>query len=275
MSYLTAVLLGLVRGVTEFLPISGSGHSALLQTIFHVEQADLFFDAFWHIGTLISVFLVYRRDLRAVLRGGLGLLGLGKDRGRTTRRNADRRRMAVFIVTGCLPLLLVIPVYGHVSGIYQSTAAVSLLLILNGLILYLSDRVSGGAKGLREATGTNALAVGLAQALAVLPGLSRSGLTISAGLLCGFSQRFAVRFSVLLSVPAVIAAAVVSFGKAAQTGLDLSALPMYLSGMAAAAVSGYFSIRLIRYLAGRRSLGGFAYYCWGAGIVALILSLIA
>ncbi len=275
LSYLTAVLLGLVQGITEFLPISSSGHLALLQNIFRVEGADLLFDVLLHLGTMVSILMVYRRDLRAIVRGGLGLLGVGRDRGRTTRYNVDRRRMAVFLVIGCIPMLLVLPFRSLVAKLYQSSALVSLMLLLSGLALFLADRFSHGAKGLREAGAGNALAVGAGQALAVIPGLSRSGLTISAGMLCGFSQRFAVRFSFLLSVPAVLGSVLVSFIGAAQTEIDPTMLPKYLCGMAASAISGYFSIRLVRYLATRRCLGGFAYYCWGAGIVAIILSLIA
>ena len=275
MSYLTAVLLGLVQGVAEFLPISSSGHLALLQNIFQVEEADLLFDVLLHLGTLISIFMAYRRDLRGVLRGGLGLLGLGRDRGRTTKRNADRRRMAVFIVAGSLPLLLVLPVRERVAALYHNTVFVSLMLMVTGCMLYLSDRFSTSTRGLREASALQALAVGLGQAVAVVPGISRSGATISLGMLCGFRRSFAVRFSFLLSVPAVLGATLVSLVGAARTGIQGDLLPQYLCGMAAAACSGYFSIRLLRYLAAKSNFGGFAYYCWGAGIIALLLSLIA
>lgn len=275
MSYLTAVLLGLVQGVAEFLPISSSGHLALLQNIFQVEEADLLFDVLLHLGTLISIFMAYRRDLRGVLRGGLGLLGLGRDRGRTTKRNADRRRMAVFIVAGSLPLLLVLPVRERVAALYHNTVFVSLMLMVTGCMLYLSDRFSTSTRGLREASALQALAVGLGQAVAVVPGISRSGATISLGMLCGFRRSFAVRFSFLLSVPAVLGATLVSLVGAARTGIQGELLPQYLCGMAAAACSGYFSIRLLRYLAAKSNFGGFAYYCWGAGIIALLLSLIA
>lgn len=275
MTILTAVLLGLVQGIAEFLPISSSGHLALLQNFFHVDAADMFFDVLLHLGTLFALLIVYRRDISAIVRGGLGLLGIGRDRGRTSRRNVDRRRMAVFIIVGSLPLLLVVPVRSQVAALYGNTVLVSLMLMLNGLILYLSDRNYQGVRGLRDMRAVPALLVGLGQALAVVPGISRSGTTISVGMLCGFQRKTAVRFSFLLSVPAVIGATLVSLVEAAGQGIDLGLLPAYLCGMAAAALSGYFSIRLLKWMAARSSFGGFAYYCWGAGIVAMILSLVA
>ena len=275
MSFLTAVLLGLVQGLTEFLPISSSGHLALLQNIFNVEEADLLFDVMLHLGTLFAIFAVYRRDIRAVIQGGLGLIGIGKDKGRTTNRNADRKRMAMFLIVGSLPLVLAIPLRDRVEAMYQNTALVSLMLMFSGLILYVSDRFSNGVSGLRDANALQALLVGFAQVLAVVPGISRSGTTISVGMLCGFKRSFALRFSFLLSIPAVLGALIVSVAGAARAGIDASMVPRYICGMAASAASGYFSIRLLRHLAARSNFGGFAYYCWGAGLIGLVLSLIA
>ena len=275
MSYLTAVLLGLVQGITEFFPVSSSGHLTLLQTIFHVEGADLFFDVLLHLGSLMAILAVYRREIAAILRGGLGIIGFGPDRGKITRDNADRRRMAVFLAVGTVPLLLALPLRPVAERISESPSIVSLMLLVTGTILYLSDRFSRGTQGLREASAWKALLVGVSQAVSVIPGISRSGATISTGMFFGFRRSFALHFSFLLSVPAVLGAAVVSLVGAMDTGIQTELLPKYLCGMLAAAVSGYFSIRFLRYLAARSHFGGFAYYCWGAGLVALMLSLVA
>jgi len=275
MSILTALLLGLVQGITEFLPISSSGHLVLLQNIFNIQEADLTFDVLLHLGTLSAVVLVYRRDIRSVIVGALGLLGTGPDGGKTTKKNFSRRRMALYLLVGTLPLVLAFPLRGAVDVIYGNTALVSIMLILTGVILYLSDRFAGGIRDLHNSSLLHALLVGLAQVVAVLPGISRSGMTISMGMACGFKRSFAVRFSFLLAVPAVLGATVVSLIQALGSGLDPGMLPKYLVGMLAAAVSGYFSIRLVRYLAARSNFGGFSYYCWGAGLIALALSLIA
>ena len=275
MSCMTAVLLGLVQGVTEFLPVSSSGHLVLLQNIFSLGEADLFFDACLHLGTLLSLALVFRRDIRSVTRGGLGLLGLGRERGKTTRRNLNRRRMAVFLTVGTLPLLLVLPLRHLVAKVYYNTPLVSLMLIATGTVLYASDRHPGGMGGLREMSAGKALLVGLAQVPAVMPGLSRAGLTISAATRLGLKRSFGVWFSFLLSVPAVLGAVIVTFYDGLQAGSQGPGLLPSLCGMLGAAVSGYFSIGLLRSLAARGRFGGFVYYCWGAGLISLVLSLIA
>ncbi len=275
MSYLTAMLLGLVQGITEFLPVSSSGHLALLHNIFQIEEADLFFDVLLHLGTLLAVFIVYHRDIHGVIRGGFGIIGIGKERGKTTRRNADRRRMAAFVVVGTLPMALAIPLHDHLSTVLNSTVMIALMLMITGTVLYLSDRLTAGTKGLREAGIGSAFFVGIFQAVAVIPGISRSGFTISAGMFCRLEKTFAVRLSFLLSVPAILGSAAVSLSGAMESGINTALIPQYLAGMATAAFSGYFCIRLIKYLAARSHFGGFAYYCWGAGLVALMLSLIA
>ena len=275
MSYLTAVLLGLVQGITEFLPVSSSGHLALLQNIFLAQEPDLMFDACLHLGTLLSLLLAFHRDIRAVTRGGLGLLGLGQERGKTNRRNANRRRMAVFLTVGTVPLALALPLRSQVAAMYHNTPLISLMLVGMGTILYVSDRYSGGNDGIRETSAWKAFLVGLAQVPGVIPGLSRAGITISAGTLLGMKRSFAVWFSFLLSVPAVLGAVVVTFYDGLQAGSQSLQLPQYLCGMLAAAVSGYFSIGLLRYLAAKHKFGGFIYYCWGAGLISMALSLIA
>lgn len=275
MTYLTAVLLGLVQGITEFLPISSSGHLTLLQNIFHIEGADLMFDVLLHLGTLLPIFYIYRRDIRAVTRGCLGLVGLGKDRGKRTKAVRLRRRMAIFYLLGLIPLPLALLLKKPAEALSGNTIFVGAMLLVTGFILFLSDRFSRNRQEQPHMSVLDALFVGLGQVIGVLPGISRSGVTISAGMLRGVPRATAVKYSFLLSIPAVIGAVILSLVEAIRLGFDPRLLPMYLVGMAAAAVSGYFSIRLLRWTASRGSFGGFAYYCWGAGIVALLLSLVA
>ena len=143
-----------------------------------------------------------------------------------------------------------------------------------GLILFLSDRLSRGNKDLKNASILDVLLVGCGQALATVPGISRSGTTISVGLARGFSREFAVKYSFLLSIPAVLGANILSLIDAIGEGIDWSQMPMYLAGVATAMISGYLAIRLLKYISRKSSFGGFAYYCWGIGLVTLILSLV-
>lgn len=273
MSFLTAVLLGLVQGITEFLPVSSSGHLALLQNVFHIEEADLMFDVMLHVGTLIAIFMVYKSDVRDMLQG-FALLATGRGGKKSGQTARLRRRLALLILVATLPLIFVIPFAGKVETLTGHTVVVGVLLILNGLILHVSDRGRVGRKELKDMSVVDALLIGLGQVVAVLPGISRSGTTISVGVSRGLSRSYGVRFSFLLSIPAVLGATVVQL-ISGGAGFDFSMLPMYLVGMVASAVSGYFSIRMLKWLAARSSFGSFAYYCWGAGIIALILSLVA
>ena len=189
----------------------------------------------------------------------------------TPKKDMIKHRRRKDIATLLLGLLL----KGTAEKLSGSSAFIGVMLMITGGELYAAGRFSRREKSEKDISLLDVILVGLAQALAVLPGLSRSGLTISAGLLRGFPKRFAVKFSFLLSVPAVIGASLISLVEAVRLGFDVGLLPMYLAGMAAAAVSGYFAIRLLRWITSRGSIGGFAYYCWGAGIVSILLSLVA
>lgn len=273
MSFLTAVLLGLVQGITEFLPVSSSGHLALLQNVFHIDEADLMFDVMLHVGTLIAIFMVYKSDVRDMLRG-FTLLLTGRGGKRAAQPFRLRRRLALLVLSATLPLLIAVPFAGKVEELTGNTVVIGILLILNGIMLHVSDRGGVGRKELKEMSILDAILIGLGQVVSVLPGISRSGTTMSVGLGRGLSRSYTVRFSFLLSIPAVLGAAAVQL-VSSGAGFDVSMIPMYLVGMIASAVSGYFSIRILKWLAARSSFSSFAYYCWGAGIIALILSLVA
>ena len=179
----------------------------------------------------------------------------------------------LLIILATLPLFLILPIEGLVEDLGANPVFVSVMLLVTGCILFLSDRYGGGRKTVRTATVKDVLLVGAAQGLATIPGLSRSGTTISAGMALGFDRNFAVRFSFLLSLPAVLGATLLKVVKVAgDGGIDTERLPMYLTGMVSAGVVGYFSIRLVKLLADKGKFGRFAYYCWIVGVIALIAS---
>lgn len=274
MTYLSAIFLGIIQGLAEFLPISSSGHLAFFQTFFglaDVEQENLFFDVLLHLGTLVAVCVAYRAEIGELLHE-LAAMFSGSKGGR--RANIPARRMIFLLIVATLPLLLVLPVKSKVEGLYYNTFFIGFAFIVTGILLAVSDRFRNGSKTERNATVVDALVVGIGQALAVVPGLSRSGTSITAGLSRGFDREFAVRFSFLLSIPAVVGANLLSLIDAIGEGIDWSLMPMYLVGMVVAGVCGYAAIRLLRYITNKGRFGGFAYYCWGAGIVTLILSMI-
>lgn len=273
MTYLSSMFLGLIQGVAEFLPISSSGHLAFFQAFFglaDVEQDNMFFDVLLHLGTLAAVFAAYRTELAELIHEFFAMFAGGKRR----KGNVPARRMIFLVIVATLPLLVVLPVKSKVEGLYYNTFFIGFAFIVTGILLAISDRFRNGSKTERNATVLDALVVGIGQAIAVVPGLSRSGTSITAGLSRGFDRQFAVRFSFIMSIPAVLGANLLTLVDALGEGVDWSQLPMYLLGMVTAAVSGYASIRLLRYIADKGRFGGFAYYCCGAGIVTLILSMI-
>lgn len=267
-----AIVLGLVQGVAEFLPISSSGHLSLLQYFFGMEEPDALYNILLHFATLLAVCVVYRGDIIDMIveffRGAAALFSRPGGRGRGNPPEA--RRLVLLLILGTLPLFLVLPIEDFVEELGASPVFVSVMLLVTGCILFLSDRCGGGRKNGRTATVKDVLLVGLAQGAATIPGLSRSGTTISAGLALGFERNFAVRFSFLLSLPAVLGATLLKVVKVAGAGeIDMNLLPMYLTGMAVAGVVGYFSISLVKLLASKGKFGMFAYYCWIAGTVSL------
>ena len=266
-----AVILGVVQGVAEFLPISSSGHLSLLQHFFGMEEPDALYNILLHFATLAAVCVVYWRDVADMIveffRGIADLFSRRQEQGRPP----EGRRLVLLVILGTLPLFAVLPFDDAVESLGANPVFVSVMLLVTGCILFLSDRYGGGRKNVGTATVKDVLLVGAAQGLATIPGLSRSGTTISAGMALGFDRNFAVRYSFLMSLPAVFGATLLKVVKVVRDGtLDTELLPMYLAGMAVAGVVGYFSIRLVKLLADKGKFGRFAWYCWLAGAIALI-----
>ena len=276
MSFWQSVFLGIIQGVAEFLPISSSGHLAIFQNLFHmsgVGEVDLFFDVLLHLGTLVAVFLVYWKDIQEIFLEFLTMVHLRKPP--EGKHDPISRRMIGFIILGTLPLCVALLFNDALEGLYSNMFFIAFALLATGTILFLSDRYTKGTKTVKNATLTDALMVGLGQMIAVVPGLSRSGTTISAGLMRGFDRSFAVKFSFLLSIPAILGASLLSCVDAISAGIDMSMLPYYLTGMVTAGVCGYFSIKFLNKIAKSNKFGAFSYYCWGAGLVTIFLALIA
>lgn len=278
MTIWNAIILGLVQGVAEFLPISSSGHLAILQNLFGMtttENGHMFFDVLLHFGTLLSICIVYWGDIVAMFRE----LGQCFRAGAFTASDGSRRhypaaRLFLMIVVATLPLFLVLPVNDYVEQLYYHTAFIGVALILTGCILYVADKMAPGHKTEGSMKVTDALIIGLCQAVATIPGLSRSGTTIAAGMATGQRRDYAVKFSFLMSLPAVLGANILSLVKAVKAGIDASLIPAYLIGMAVAMVSGIFAIGLVKTITNKGKFGNFSYYCWVVGALAIVLSLI-
>lgn len=275
MSLLNALILGLIQGISEFLPISSSGHLSIAQNLFNLKvegSEDMFFEVLLHLGTLVAVFAAYWGDIREMI---LEFFRTIRDvcHNRIETPVPPARRQILLLIVGTLPLFLILPLQDFVEGLSSNTYVVGGALLVTGVLLFLSDRVRRGRKTAKDVKLTDILLVGAGQALATCPGLSRSGTTIALGCFAGMERKFAVRFAFLLSIPAVLGANILKIvDVVAAGGIDLSMLPAYLAGVAVAAVSGYLSIRLVHMIADKGKFGAFAYYCWAAGGLTILLT---
>ena len=277
MSLLTSILLGLIQGVAEFLPISSSGHLAIAENLLHMSGASEvpgFFDVLLHLGTLVAVFVAYWQDIREMV---VELIDGIRDLAHGTTPNPipPARRLILLIIVATLPLFAVLPVKDLVEALSGNIYFVAGALIVTGFLLFASDRVKKGRKTEKTATLVDVLLVGVAQAIATCPGISRSGTTITAGCFVGFDRKFAVRFSFLMSIPAILGANILTLKDAiTENTIIVSEIPVYLVGVAVAAVVGYACIRLLKMIADKGKFGWFAYYCWAAGLIVLALTLV-
>jgi len=264
---LSALILGLLQGLTEFLPISSSGHLVLAEWLLGIEGQDLAFVVFVHFGTMLATVTAFRKEVSRMLLAG-GRFTAGK----TTWADPDLR-LLVFIIVGTIPAALVGLLFEErIESIFSSPLFVSGMLLVTGLILWFTRYLKTGRKaiGWRET-----IAVGCAQALAILPGISRSGTTISAALYGKVNRAGAVEFSFLLALPAILGATLLKVIDLFQRPPAGEAYLPLIIGTLAAYVSGYAAILfLLRAVRGGK-LYLFSFYCWAAGLLAALLFLLS
>lgn len=254
MTALHAILLGAIQGLTEFLPVSSSGHLVIFQHILGVQESPLTFDVMLHMGTLLAVFVAFWDDIIDILRRPF-------------------TRLTYLIVVGCIPAAiagyLVAPV---IEKAFESLLVVGLGLIFTGFALRFSEKWSRERIGLKDIPNTSykdALFIGLLQALAIVPGISRSGSTIAAGLFAGMERELAARFSFLLSIPVILGAGIFELSDVSSTTWSQNFVP-YTVGTLVAALFGYLAIKIVMRLVRHGKLSVFSYYCWAVALVTLV-----
>lgn len=287
MSFLEAIIFGIVQGVTEFLPVSSSGHLAILGRLLHTDaDTGILFEVMLHMGTLAAIILVFRSDIYRMFWEGLRIVSdlffnlkvwihnklqeTEEQRYKKVLHNNYRKLVAMILVstipTGIIGFLL----RGLVEKANQSLLACGLGLLITAVLLLVIDYWNYGDKIPKNITVKEALALGVCQGIGAFPGISRSGITITAGLLCGFRRNFAVRYSFLMSIPAIIGAMILELGEFAAPSMTFQLGAAYVAGMIAAAVSGYVCIRAMLVLIQKKRFKIFAVYCMIVGIAALV-----
>ena len=285
MKILFGIILGLIQGLAEFLPISSSGHLALAESIMGLGSgggAELiaamdgsaFFNIMLHLATLVAVIIAYWSDVKAMVLELFSMIGgVGRGEGLASR-NIPVRRLILMIILSTVPLFVIVPFHHAIESLGGIPWFIGAALIVTGLLLFIADHMPRGRKTERDMTVVDALVIGAAQALATIPGLSRSGTTITAGMGRGLNREFAVRFSFLMSLLSVTGAVILSLVDVIQDGVDAGLLPACIVGMIVAGVTGYLSIKLLQRIVAKGRFGGFAYYCWGVGVLSIVLSLV-
>lgn len=267
MSFFEAVFLGLIQGVTEFLPVSSSGHLAIAQSLLpDFSQPGLLFDILLHLGTMVAVVCFFRRELLQLMLAPFNRSEEGK----------LHRRILMLLILASVPTAVIgLSFKDFFESLFHNLPAVAGMLLVTGTLLFVAEktRKEGRQEGRQEGrlTWKDALLVGTVQGAAIIPGISRSGSTIAALLLAGVNGETAARFSFLLALPAVFGAALLSLGDLREVAA--SEFPAYLAGTLAAFVSGLLSIRFLMGVIRRKRLIYFSAYCWGMGALLLTLSL--
>lgn len=260
MTFLDAILLGILQGATEFLPVSSSGHLALAQNLLDdFAQPGLLFDILLHVGTMVAVIGYFWKDL----------VGLLTSPWRRDENSPVQRRMLLLIVLGSVPTAVIgLSFKDLFEGLFHQPMIVCLMLLVTGGLLIIAERFRSTDRTQEQLTWGDALVVGIVQGLAIIPGISRSGSTIAALLLRGVDGETAARFSFLLALPAIFGAALLSLKDLNQVAAGT--IPVYLAGTGAALITGLICIHFLMGIIRRRRLSWFAFYCWGAGILGLV-----
>lgn len=265
------VFLGIVQGLTEFLPVSSSGHLVFFQNLLGFSKPELLLDTSLHLGTLTAICIHFRSDLRLMARELWKYLA-GSLAGRKSLKNQEKGRqtsLAVWILAGSVPTALIgLGFKSHLERLFESVSVAAGMLIVTGFIL-ASTRLLPFTYGRRkEVNILIALAVGTSQGLAIVPGISRSGATIACGLICGLERELAGRFSFLLSLPAIVGAFAMEWSEGMEGATGYLAL---FSGFVSSAVVGLLALRLLMGIVRRGHLSYFAPYCWAVGFLVLLL----
>lgn len=276
MTALEAFIQGVIQGLTEFLPVSSSGHLSLFQHFFGLNQNNaLFFSVMLHVGTLVAVFIAFWPTIWKMVVEFFRMIGdifTGKFKWKEMN---ESRSMVVMIVIATLPLLAFyfLKDYVEVFSTDDDIIVEGVCFLITGLLLFFATRKKGGDKTAVDMAVADALLIGTVQGVATMPGISRSGSTISTGMLRGYSKDFMVSFSFILGIPAVLGSSVFEFKDALEAGSIGDPLPIVI-GLVTSAVVGFFAIKLIQWLVRSDRFKIFAYYMLALGIVTTTLGII-
>ena len=270
-----AVILGIIQGLTEFLPVSSSGHLVIFQHFFGFESAMVSFDISVHFGTLMAVVIVFRAEMLKIITSVFCLLKLIGDKERCfdyINQNPEAK-LALLIVAGSVPTGIIgLLFHKFVDKFFTSIFITGAMLILTGFLLYGTKYIKKNDKNIESFSIKGALLIGIMQGIAILPGISRSGSTIAAGLFLGLKREVAAKYSFLLSIPAIIGAEILSlknFYSSPQVPFNITVL-----GIVVSFIVGLYALKVLLYFVKQGDLHYFSFYCWFAGVAALLYGVV-
>ena len=264
MEIIKAIILGIIQGATEFLPVSSSGHLVLCSKIMNFQEQGVVFDVFVHLGTLAAVVLVFRKELLEMIKAPFLMI-----KGDRTPDVKSSFLWAIYVTVGTIPIVIVgLLLNDHIDQIFDNELIVYCMLALTGFLMFFSKFLKERAVSLNC---SRSVLIGIGQAMAIMPGLSRSGSTIFAGMALGLARETAARFAFIMSVPAILGAVILKSGEMLQTTNSTNGLLVIGAGTIMSAVSGYFSIVLLLDIVKRNRLQWFGYYCLTISFIGLSL----
>ncbi len=263
MSLIESIVLGIIQGFTEFLPVSSSGHLVLAQYFLGIKDSGISFEVVVHLGSLLAVLIFFFKDIISLLQSATKIFSSKK-----SYQDVNNLKILAYLLIATIATAVIgIAFKSKFEALYNLPIAVSLALAVTGLILYISDKLPSGNFEDYNLGWGKALFIGIGQALAIIPGISRSGTTIAFALFSKMKREDAARFSFLLSIPAILGAALIDFMDMGP--IDTATLIRYSAGAIAAFISGFIVIALLINLIQKRKLKYFSYYCWTISLVSL------
>ena len=289
MSLIEAIIMGIVQGIAEFLPVSSSGHLAIFKHILNIEtDTGMLFDIMLHFGTLVAIFIAFWSDIKELIIGGFGILGrvlynvyvalkkvFSKDTNFKKVLKTDYDRFVMLIIVSTIPTGIAGVLFSDLfEKMGESLLITGICLIITAILLYIADHCKVGNITMKDANYKKAGLIGTAQALAISPGISRSGTTITACLLCGFTKEFAVKYSFIMSIPAALGAVVLDIPDLFTSDIEASLIKNYVVGTVIAAIIGYICIVTMLKIVKKKKFTGFTIYCSIIGLIAIVASFV-
>ena len=286
MTIIQSIFLGIIQGITEFLPVSSSGHLTILQNLCGIQtDGGLLFDVMLHIGTVVAICIVFRRDILRMIGETVRMINdLGKNisvffhnkKDQDARRykkilHNNYRRFVVMVICATIPTGIIgFSAQDLIALASESLLAPGIGLIMTAILLIISDAVETGNKIPKDISFTSSFLIGIAQGLSTLPGLSRSGTTIAACLISGYDKRFAVKYSFIMAIPAILGAACLEISQIGGSNVSISQFFIYLVGAVVSGIVGYFCMKKMLTIVRKKKFRGFAIYCLILGCISLI-----